>query len=130
MSGLHSRSKSTTRGGACEHCGQEILPRQLRGKVVGRARRFCSNKCRQASFRNADFDRRYQPPQALRNGKNTSVVSTTCNGDFFGRASSEISSETWCKVREIEQPWRDHGEPVVSADGVLSFVVGKLRRSR
>jgi hypothetical protein len=33
-------------------------------------------------------------------------------------------------VREIEQPWRDHGEPVVSADGVLSFVVGKLRRSR
>jgi hypothetical protein len=130
MSGLHSRFKSTTRGGTCEHCGREILPRQLRGKVAGRTRRFCSNKCRQASFRNAEFDRRYQPPRALRNGKNTPVVSTACNDDFAGRAFPEISGETWRRVREVEQPWRDHSEPVVSADGVLSFVVGKLRRSR
>jgi hypothetical protein len=113
----------------CQHCSQEILPRQLRDKVVGRARRFCSNKCRQAAFRNAKFARRYRLSDALRNDKNTLVVSTACN-DFAGRASPEISSETWRKVRDIEQRWSNHGEPVVSADGVQCFVVGKLRRAR
>ena len=32
------------------------------------------------------------------------------------------------KAVEIEQPWRDGGQEVVSSDGVACFVVGQLRR--
>jgi hypothetical protein len=121
---------SRLHGGICAHCGAEILPRRLRDKVVGRDRRFCSNKCRQAAFRNADFARRHHPLGALRNDQKSSVISEGCEGDFPGRASSPIDNETWREVLDTEQPWRGCGELTVSADGVQSFIVGRLRRSR
>jgi hypothetical protein len=123
-------SPARPHGGRCRYCGEEILPRRLRGKIVGRTRAFCSNKCRQAAFRNAEFTRRYGAPEALRNDKNTSVVSAACNSDFAGRASPIIDAETWATVIDTEQPWRGRGQPVVSSDGVQCFVVGKLWRSQ
>jgi hypothetical protein len=123
----HAKNKFVSHGGTCQHCGQEILPRRLRGKIVGRGRRFCSDKCRQAAFRNADFARRYQTPEALRNGKNNSTSSTVSNGDFAGRASADKARR---KAVQAERPWLDSGQPIVSSDGVVCFVVGKLRRAR
>jgi hypothetical protein len=123
MSGtMSNRNRFAVRGGVCRHCGGEILPRRLRNKVVGRARQFCSNKCRQASFRNAEFDRTYQVLAALRNDGNNATASTACKVDFYGRASR--------LVRDIEQPWRNAGQPIVSPDGVTCFVIGRLRRAR
>jgi hypothetical protein len=121
-----SPSKFKSHGGICQNCGREILPRRLRGKIVGRARLFCSNKCRQAAFRNADFDRRHQVSEALRNAEKTPIAPTACRTDFAGRASPVVLR----KIRQTEQPWRDAGAPIVSSDGVVCFVVGKLRRSR
>jgi hypothetical protein len=126
VSAPHSKNQFIKHGGACEHCGREILPARLRGKIVGRARRFCSNRCRQASFRNAEFERQYQPPQALQNDKNNSIVSDACNDDFAGRASPEV----WRKVLKAEQPWREGGQAITSPDGVQCFVAGRLRRPR
>ena len=108
--------KARLYGGVCQQCGREILPRRLRDKIVGRARLFCSNKCRQRAFRNADSARGYQTPGALRNDEKPPIVSTACNNDFAGRASPVVLG----RVREIEQPWRDAGEPIVSSDGVAS----------
>jgi hypothetical protein len=42
----------------CRYCGREFFA----GKRDGRRRQFCSNACRQAQFRNAEFARRYQVP--------------------------------------------------------------------
>ena len=121
------KHKVTTHGSACPNCGREILPRRLRGKIVGRDRRFCSSKCRQAAFRNADFARRYQTPGALRNGKNTRTISSASNGGFAGRASADKAGR---KAVAVERPWLDSGREIVSADGVHCFVIGKLRRPR
>src|SRR5262245_35293127 len=111
-------------------CGAEILPRRLRGKIVGRARLYCSDRCRKAAFRSTDFARRYPPLGAGRNDKNNPIVSTASDGDFAGRASPEVSGKLWHKVLKAEQPWRGGGDLIISSDGVSCFVVGKLRRSR
>jgi hypothetical protein len=122
---------STKRHGSmCPHCGREILPRRLRGKKVGRERVFCSNRCRQAAFRNAEFARRYPPSGSLRNGQKNSIVSTACKGDFLDRPLPKVSREAWRKVVEVEQPWRSGGCEIVSSHSVRCFVVGMLRRRR
>jgi hypothetical protein len=120
------KNKFLKHGGVCQHCGAEILPRRLRGKSVGRTRTFCSNKCRQAAFRNAEFARRYGSSGALRNGLQT-IESPQV---FSTILPTEASSGVWRKVLEAEQPWRTSGASIVSRDGVQCFVVGKLRRSR
>jgi hypothetical protein len=126
----HPKNKFAIRGGVCQRCGKEILPRRLRGKIVGRDRRFCSNKCRQAAFRNADFERRHPARRALRNDRNNPIVSAASNGDFAGRASPEVTAKLWRKAVQIERPWLRSGEAIVSPDGVQCFIVGALRRAR
>jgi hypothetical protein len=111
-------------GSACQHCGREILPRRLRGKKVGRERVFCSNRCRQAAFRNAEFARRYPPSGSLRNDQKDSIVSNTCKGGFADRPSLQV----WRKIIKLERPWHSSGCEIVSSDGVRCFVVGRLRR--
>jgi len=121
----HSKNKFAIRGSTCQHCGREILPRRLRGKIVGRTRRYCSAACKQAQFRNAEFERKYPPPEALRNDKKSPIVSSASNGDFAGRASPEVSAKLWRKAVTTERPWLDSGREIVSPH---CFVVGKLRR--
>ena len=127
MSGHQSRSKnkSITHGSTGEQCGREILPGRLRGKIVGRIRRFCSDRCRKAVFPSTDFARRNPPLWAGRNDENNPTGSIACKIDFTGRASPNS-----CGILDFEQPWRKSGAPIVSSDAVQCFVVGKLRRSR
>ena len=66
----------------CQQCGQEFWF----GKRSGRKRQFCCNACRQAHFRNPEFDRRYQVPAPLRNAENTPINSMACKGKKRGRA--------------------------------------------
>jgi hypothetical protein len=136
IDGPRSKHKFLKHGSACLHCGGEILPRKLRDKIVGRARQYCSNKCRQAAFRNAELAGRYQPPAApfsthpepilLRNDENSSTNSIAQKVDSTGRASLGIPRV----VLQAEQPWRNSGQPIVSSGGVECFLVGKLRRAR
>src|SRR5215470_8905459 len=74
----------------CRQCGREFF----RAKRNGRRREFCSNACRQAHFRNAEFGRRYQTPDPLRNGQNNSTTSTTCKVENRGRGSI-FSKSDW-----------------------------------
>jgi hypothetical protein len=74
----------------CRHCGREFF----RGKRDGRRRLFCSNACRQAEFRNAEFGRRYQVPDPLRNAENNRANSVACKGENQGRGSI-ISRDGW-----------------------------------
>ena len=113
-------------GSVCPVCGTEILPRRLRGKIVGRVRLYCSDRCRKAAFRSTDFTRRYPPLEAGRNDENNPITSNACKGDFGGRASPGV----WREVLRLEQRWRDTGEPIISPDGVVCFIVGQLRRPR
>jgi endogenous inhibitor of DNA gyrase (YacG/DUF329 family) len=69
-------------GAPCLQCGREFW----RGKRNGRKRRFCSNACRQAYFRNAEWDRRYQASDPLRNAENSAEQSIACSGQNRGRA--------------------------------------------
>jgi hypothetical protein len=66
----------------CRQCGQEFWF----GKRNGRKRQFCSNACRQAHFRNAKTEARYQTPGALRNAENTPTNSMAYKGKKRGRA--------------------------------------------
>jgi hypothetical protein len=66
----------------CRNCGQEFFI----GKRNGRQREFCSNACRQSHFRNAEFGRRYQTPDPLRNTEKTAATSVACQGPQGGRA--------------------------------------------
>jgi hypothetical protein len=66
----------------CRYCGREFFA----GKRSGRTRQFCCNACRQAHFRNANFEARYQTPGALRNAENNPANSVTCRGENRGRA--------------------------------------------
>jgi hypothetical protein len=65
----------------CRNCGREFFA----GKRNGRRREFCSNACRQAGFRNAEFARRYQVPDPLRNVENTAANAVACEGENRGR---------------------------------------------
>ena len=67
----------------CRYCGREFFA----GKRCGRTRQFCCNACRQAHFRNAKIEARYQAPGALRNAENTPTNSVACRGENRGRAS-------------------------------------------
>jgi hypothetical protein len=66
----------------CRQCGQEFWF----GKRHGRKRLFCSNSCRQAYFRNAKIEARYQTKGALRNAENSPTSSVACKGKNRGRA--------------------------------------------
>jgi hypothetical protein len=68
--------------GPCRQCGREFWS----GKRSGRRREFCSNACRQASFRNADFGRRYRALDPLRNTEKTAATSIAYQGEKQGRA--------------------------------------------
>jgi hypothetical protein len=127
------KNKFTLHGGACQHCGCEILPRQLRGKTTGRNRQFCSRACQQAEFRHAQKAGGYlsptrvtKRPSSAKTGDSALAISRTYRGDFSGRLTPEV----WRSVIDTERPWLRRGVGVVSADGVVSFVVGKLRRAR
>jgi hypothetical protein len=136
ITGPYSENKFFKHGSTCAHCGAEILPRRLRNKIVGRARAYCSNRCRQAAFRNAELAGRYQPsaapfsthpePISLRNDENSSTNSIAQKVDSTGRASLGIPRV----VLETEQRWRNSGQPIVSSNGVTSYIVGRLRRPR
>jgi endogenous inhibitor of DNA gyrase (YacG/DUF329 family) len=69
-------------GVPCPECGREFWT----SKRNGRRRQFCTNACRQAHFRNAEFARRYQVPNPLRNAENTSTNSVACKAEKRGRA--------------------------------------------
>jgi hypothetical protein len=76
----------------CENCGKKLATRRF-----GRARRFCSSKCRQAAFRYAQFEKNFAPINglgALRNASKTTTISNDCkaeNGDrAFGVAPRNI----------------------------------------
>jgi hypothetical protein len=60
---MHSNHRTRVRkiAAPCRHCGTEFFA----GKRNGRRREFCSNACRQAHFRNAEFERRYQRPDPI-----------------------------------------------------------------
>ena len=130
------------RGYECQHCGKPVPPQRLQG--TGRPRLFCSDKCRKAAFRLADFDRRYKVPGAGRNPEKTPAISTPKTSISAGRASPEVTpknsisaifgemtmAKVPAEVRDIEQPWRDAGKAIVSSDGVTVYIVGRLRRPR
>jgi hypothetical protein len=95
----------------CRYCGREFFA----GKRDGRRRQFCSNACRQAQFRNAEFARRYQVPDPLRNAENTPTNSMASKGKNRGRAfpvdllghgyrwpGSEIDSELRRNILAVE----------------------------
>jgi hypothetical protein len=81
---MHLNHSKTVRkvGAPCPQCGQEFWL----GKRAGRKRQFCSNACRQAHFRNAEFERRYQVPDPLRNAENPPEQSTACKAQIRGQA--------------------------------------------
>jgi endogenous inhibitor of DNA gyrase (YacG/DUF329 family) len=66
----------------CEICGKKLTLHRL-----GRARRFCSSRCRQAAFRNAQFKKKLVSinwPGVLRNSSEKPTNSNGCkskNGD-------------------------------------------------
>jgi hypothetical protein len=74
----------------CRHCGREFWL----GKRNGRTRFFCSNACRQAYFRNAKSDRRFQIPDPLRNAENSPAKSIAGRGQNRGRGSI-LSPTDW-----------------------------------
>jgi hypothetical protein len=130
---VHSKDKFKAHGGTCQHCGAEILPRRLRGKTAGRNRLFCSEACRQAEFRYAQKAAGYlsparvtKQPSSAKSDDSALAISKAYRGDFSGRLTPEV----WRSVTDTEQRWRDRGVGVVSPDGVVSFVVGRLRRAR
>jgi hypothetical protein len=67
----------------CAVCGKEFFL----GRRGGRRREYCSDACRQVAFRNTG---RFRPPPyvALRNVKNSPVVSTPSKGKNRGRATA------------------------------------------
>jgi endogenous inhibitor of DNA gyrase (YacG/DUF329 family) len=87
---MHQSKTARKVGAPCPHCGREFWL----GKRSGRRRHFCSNACRQAHFRNAEWDRRYQVPDPLRNAKNNPTTSAVCEGKNRGRGSI-LSPADW-----------------------------------
>jgi len=89
----------------CRHCGAEFF----RGKRNGRRREFCSNACRQAYFRNAEFGRRYQVLDPLRNGENSPVIPKTSKARKRGRAIplNVLGGHRWPGAEPLDRElWR------------------------
>jgi hypothetical protein len=110
------------RGYECQHCGKVVLPQRL--QRTGRPRLFCSDRCRKRAFRLARLDGGYGTSGASENLENKLAAGRNPGN------SPAVTVRVPAEVRDIEQPWRNAGEPIVSSHGVTCFVVGKLRRSR
>jgi endogenous inhibitor of DNA gyrase (YacG/DUF329 family) len=79
---------SRRRDQVCAVCAQP-LPRE-RQRRTGRRRRFCSDRCKQAAFRNRKAEilvAAHPTPGALRNAENSGVGSTPSAARKRGRAS-------------------------------------------
>jgi hypothetical protein len=91
----------------CKVCGQQVPRRR-----IGRARKYCSDKCRDAARRGRNFrgfgSTRYPSEAIPRNVENSSFTSNHCKGENRGRAPLNIlGGSPWPDAVRIEPDlWR------------------------
>jgi hypothetical protein len=66
---------------ACATCGKAIVPKQ-----GSRRQKYCTGACKFKAFRSKKWVNRYQTPDSQRSVENIKAISTSCKGDFGGRA--------------------------------------------
>jgi hypothetical protein len=75
---LHSRNGNTA---ACATCRKAIEP-----KRGSRRQKYCTGACKMKAARAKKWAKRYEIPDPLRSVQNIKAISTSCKGDFGGRA--------------------------------------------
>jgi hypothetical protein len=75
---LYSRNGNAL---ACATCRKAIEP-----KRGSRRQRYCTDACKMTAARAKKWAKRYEIPDPLRSVKNIKAISTSCKGDFRGRA--------------------------------------------
>ena len=66
---------------ACTACGKAIVP-----KPGSRRQKYCRDACKMKAARAKKWAKRYEIPDPLRSVENIQAKSTSCKGDFGGRA--------------------------------------------